>query len=93
MRMLAHIARRYDRGYGHFTTRQNIQFNWFRLEDAPDALADLASVQMHALQTSGNVIRNTTADQWAGVALDEIEVLTMNRNPAKAFQWFGLKKA
>jgi sulfite reductase (NADPH) hemoprotein beta-component len=73
MRMLAHIARRYDRGYGHFTTRQNIQFNWFRLEDAPDALADLASVQMHALQTSGNVIRNTTADQWAGVALDEIE--------------------
>ncbi|MGE0151131.1 MAG: nitrite/sulfite reductase [Reyranellaceae bacterium] len=73
MRMLAHLARRYDRGYGHFTTRQNIQFNWFRLEDTPDALADLASVQMHALQTSGNVIRNVTADQWAGVALDEIE--------------------
>jgi sulfite reductase (NADPH) hemoprotein beta-component len=73
LRMLAHIARRYDRGYGHFTTRQNIQFNWFRLEDAPDALADLAKVQMHALQTSGNVIRNTTADQWAGVAIDEIE--------------------
>jgi sulfite reductase (NADPH) hemoprotein beta-component len=73
MRMLAHIARRYDRGYGHFTTRQNLQFNWIRLEDAPDALADLASVQMHALQTSGNVIRNTTADQWAGVAIDEIE--------------------
>ncbi len=73
MRMLAHIARRYDRGYGHFTTRQNIQFNWFRLEEAPDALADLAKVQMHALQTSGNVIRNVTADQWAGVAIDEIE--------------------
>jgi len=73
MRMLAHIARRYDRGYGHFTTRQNIQFNWIRLEDAPDALADLAKVQMHALQTSGNVIRNVTADQWAGVAPDEIE--------------------
>ncbi len=51
MRMLAHIARRYDRGYGHFTTRQNIQFNWFRLEETPDALADLAKVQMHALQT------------------------------------------
>ncbi len=73
MRMLAHIARRYDRGYGHFTTRQNLQFNWFRLEETPDALADLASVQMHALQTSGNVIRNVTADQWAGVAIDEIE--------------------
>jgi len=73
MRMLAHIARRYDRGYGHFTTRQNIQFNWFRLEETPDALADLAKVQMHALQTSGNVIRNVTADQWAGVAIDEIE--------------------
>ncbi|MBX3498495.1 MAG: nitrite/sulfite reductase [Alphaproteobacteria bacterium] len=73
MRMLAHIARRYDRGYGHFTTRQNIQFNWIRLEDAADALDDLASVEMHALQTSGNCIRNTTADQWAGVAVDEIE--------------------
>jgi sulfite reductase (NADPH) hemoprotein beta-component len=73
LRMLAHIARRYDRGYGHFTTRQNIQFNWIRLEDAPDVLADLATVQMHALQTSGNCIRNVTADQWAGVAADEIE--------------------
>ena len=73
MRMLAHIARRYDRGYGHFTTRQNIQFNWIKLEDAADALQDLASVGMHALQTSGNCIRNTTADQWAGVAVDEIE--------------------
>ncbi|MGE0660623.1 MAG: nitrite/sulfite reductase [Reyranellaceae bacterium] len=73
MRALAHVARRYDRGYGHFTTRQNIQFNWIRLEEAPDALADLAKVQMHAVQTSGNCIRNVTADQWAGVAPDEIE--------------------
>src|SRR6185503_19722058 len=72
LRMLAAISRRYDRGYGHFTTRQNIQFNWIKLEDAPDALADLARVQMHALQTSGNCIRNVTADQWAGVAADEI---------------------
>ena len=73
MRALAHVARRYDRGYGHFTTRQNLQFNWIRLEEAPDALADLAKVQMHAIQTSGNCIRNVTADQWAGVAPDEIE--------------------
>jgi len=73
MRMLAHIARRYDRGYGHFTTRQNIQFNWTRLEEAPDILADLAKVEMHAIQTSGNTIRNTTADPFAGVAADEIE--------------------
>jgi sulfite reductase (NADPH) hemoprotein beta-component len=73
LRMLAHIARRYDRGYGHFTTRQNLQFNWIRLEDAPDALADLAKVEMHAIQTSGNCIRNVTADHWAGVAADEIE--------------------
>ena len=73
MRMLASIARRYDRGYGHFTTRQNIQFNWTRLQDAPDILADLASVEMHAIQTSGNTIRNTTADPFAGVAANEIE--------------------
>ena len=73
LRALAHVARRYDRGYGHFTTRQNLQFNWIRLEEAPDALADLAKVQMHAIQTSGNCIRNVTADQWAGVAPDEIE--------------------
>jgi sulfite reductase (NADPH) hemoprotein beta-component len=73
MRMLASISRRYDRDYGHFTTRQNIQFNWTRLEDAPDILADLASVEMHAIQTSGNTIRNTTADPFAGVAADEIE--------------------
>ena len=73
MRMLAHIARKYDRGYGHFTTRQNIQFNWPKLEDVPDILDDLASVQMHAIQTSGNCIRNTTSDHLAGVALDELE--------------------
>lgn len=73
VRKLAHIGRRYDRGYGHFTTRQNIQFNWIKLEDAADILAELAEVEMHALQTSGNCIRNTTADQYSGVAADEIE--------------------
>jgi len=73
MRMLAHIARTYDRGYGHFTTRQNIQYNWPALADVPDILDDLASVEMHAIQTSGNCIRNTTADPLAGVAADEIE--------------------
>jgi len=73
MRMLAHIARKYDRGYGHFTTRQNIQFNWPKLGDVPDILADLSTVQMHAIQTSGNCIRNVTADHFAGVAADEIE--------------------
>ena len=73
LRTLAHIARRYDRGYGHFTTRQNIQFNWPRLEDTPDILAELAPVQMHAIQTSGNCIRNVTADHLSGVAPDEIE--------------------
>ncbi|MBB4192673.1 sulfite reductase (NADPH) hemoprotein beta-component [Rhizobium aethiopicum] len=72
LRMLAHIARTYDRGYGHFTTRQNLQFNWPKLSDIPDALADLASVEMHALQTSGNCIRNVTADHFAGAAADEI---------------------
>ncbi|WP_448585662.1 nitrite/sulfite reductase [Thermaurantiacus sp.] len=72
LRMLAHIARRYDRGYGHFTTRQNIQYNWIRLEEAPDILADLASVEMHAIQTSGNCIRNISADQYAGAAADEV---------------------
>lgn len=69
---LAYIARRWDKGYGHFSTRQNIQFNWPRLEDAPDILAKLAKVQMHAIQTSGNCIRNTTTDHFAGVAADEI---------------------
>ena len=72
LRMLAAIARRYDRGYAHFTTRQNIQFNWPTLASVPDILADLASVEMHAIQTSGNCIRNTTSDQFAGVAHDEL---------------------
>jgi len=72
MRMLAHIARTYDKGYGHFTTRQNIQFNWPALKDIPDILADLASVEMHAIQTSGNCIRNVTADHFAGAAADEV---------------------
>jgi sulfite reductase (NADPH) hemoprotein beta-component len=73
LRMLAQVARRYDRGYGHFTTRQNIQFNWIKLSELPDAMADLASVGMHGMQTSGNCVRNITTDQWAGVAPDEIE--------------------
>jgi len=72
LRMLAHIARRYDRGYGHFTTRQNIQYNWMKLAETPDLLADLASVEMHAFQTSGNCIRNISSDQFAGAAADEI---------------------
>ncbi len=72
MRMLAHIARKYDRDYGHFTTRQNIQYNWIKLDDAPDILADLASVEMHAIQTSGNCIRNISSDQFAGAAADEV---------------------
>jgi sulfite reductase (NADPH) hemoprotein beta-component len=73
MRALADIARRYDRGYGHFTTRQNIQYNWPKLVDVPDILDDLAAVEMHAIQTSGNCIRNVTADHYAGAAADEIE--------------------
>ncbi|SJZ41515.1 sulfite reductase (NADPH) hemoprotein beta-component [Enhydrobacter aerosaccus] len=73
LRKLADIARRFDRGYGHFTTRQNLQLNWIKLEDAPDALAALAEVDMHAIQTSGNLIRNVTADHFAGAAVDEIE--------------------
>ena len=73
MRILAHVARRYDRNYGHFTTRQNIQFNWIKLDELPDALADLASAGLHAMQTSGNCVRNITTDQWGGVAPDEIE--------------------
>jgi len=72
VRMFAHIARTYDKGYGHFSTRQNIQFNWPKIEDTPKILADLASVQMHAIQTSGNCIRNTTSDPFAGVAADEL---------------------
>ena len=70
---LADVARDYDKGYGHFTTRQNIQFNWIALKDIPDALAGLAEVEMHANQTSGNCIRNTTSDQFAGAAADEVE--------------------
>jgi sulfite reductase (NADPH) hemoprotein beta-component len=73
LQRLAHVARRYDRGYGHFTTRQNIQFNWIKLAELPDALADLAEVGIHAMQTSGNNTRNVTSDQWAGVAPGEIE--------------------
>ncbi|KIG18031.1 Sulfite reductase [NADPH] hemoprotein beta-component [Enhygromyxa salina] len=72
LRMLAQVSRTYDRGYGHFSTRQNIQYNWPRLQDVPDLLADLATVQMHAIQTSGNCIRNTTSDHLAGVARDEL---------------------
>ena len=71
LRTLAHIGRTYDRGYGHFTTRQNIQFNWPRLEQVPDILAELARVEMHAIQTSGNCVRNVTSDHFAGVAADE----------------------
>jgi sulfite reductase (NADPH) hemoprotein beta-component len=73
MRMLGHVARRYDRGYGHFTTRQNIQYNWIRLEESADLLAELATVEMHAIQTSGNCIRNISADQYAGAAADEVD--------------------
>jgi sulfite reductase (NADPH) hemoprotein beta-component len=73
LRRLAEIARRYDKGYGHITTRQNIQFNWSKLSDVPDILAALAEVEMHAIQTSGNCIRNITADPFAGAAADEIE--------------------
>ncbi|MES2832695.1 MAG: nitrite/sulfite reductase [Pseudomonadota bacterium] len=72
VRMFAHIARSYDRGYGHFTTRQNIQYNWITLEETPQILADLASVEMHAIQTSGNCIRNITSDEFCGVAADEL---------------------
>lgn len=72
LRQLAYVARHYDRGYGHFTTRQNIQFNWLRLEDVPDALAALAEADLHGIQTSGNCIRNVTTDEFAGAAADEI---------------------
>jgi sulfite reductase (NADPH) hemoprotein beta-component len=73
LRKLADISRVYDKGYAHISTRQNVQLNWPRLEEVPDILAELATVQMHAIQTSGNCIRNTTTDQFAGVAVDEIE--------------------
>ncbi|MEM1402317.1 MAG: nitrite/sulfite reductase [Pseudomonadota bacterium] len=72
LRAISSISRRYDKGYAHISTRQNVQLNWPRLEDVPDILADLAAVQMHAIQTSGNCIRNTTTDQFAGVAADEV---------------------
>ena len=72
MRMLGAIARKYDKDYGHFTTRQNIQYNWIKLEECADLLADLASVEMHAIQTSGNCIRNISSDQYAGVSADEV---------------------
>ncbi len=72
MKMLAHIARTYDRDYGHFTTRQNIQYNWIQLDQTPDLLEELASVEMHAIQTSGNCIRNISSDQYAGAAADEV---------------------
>src|ERR1700737_826799 len=73
MRRFAHVARRYDRGYGHFPTRQNIQFHWIKLAELPDAMADLASVGMHGMQTSGNCVRNITTDRGAGAAPEEIE--------------------
>ncbi|HEX4112351.1 MAG TPA: nitrite/sulfite reductase [Stellaceae bacterium] len=72
MRMLSHVARTYDRGYGHFTTRQNIQFHWIKLEQLQSAVSDLASVGLHGMQTSGNCVRNISTDQWAGVARDEV---------------------
>src|SRR5271156_1790285 len=72
LRKLADVARKYDRGYGHFSTRQNLQLNWPKLAEVPDLLAELATVQMHAIQTSGNCVRNITTDQFAGVAKDEI---------------------
>jgi sulfite reductase (NADPH) hemoprotein beta-component len=73
LRKLADVARKYDRGYGHFTTRQNLQFHWIKLEELPDAMAALAEAGMHGMQTSGNCVRNITTDQWAGVAPDELE--------------------
>src|SRR3989442_13092916 len=73
LRMLAHVARRYDRNYGHFTTRQNIQFNWIKLAELPDAMADLARAGLHGMQTNRNSFPNITTDQWAGVAPDELE--------------------
>jgi sulfite reductase (NADPH) hemoprotein beta-component len=72
LRKLADLTRRYDRGYGHFTTRQNLQLNWPKFEETPAIIGELASVQMHAIQTSGNCVRNVTTDQFAGVAPDEV---------------------
>src|SRR2546427_11575889 len=73
MRWFAAVARRYDRNYGNFTTRQNIQFNWIKLQELPDTMADLARAGLHGMQTSGNCVRNITTDQWAAVAPDEVE--------------------
>jgi len=73
LRTLGGIARRFDRGYGHFTTRQNIQYNWPKLAEVPDILAELATVEMHAIQTSGNCIRNVTSDHLAGITPNELE--------------------
>ena len=72
LRTLGHVASKYDRGYGHFTTRHNLQLNWPKIEDVPEILAELAEVEMHAIQTSGNCLRNITTDQFAGVAADEV---------------------
>jgi len=98
LRMLAHIARRYDRGYGHLSTRQNMQYNWPELADVPDILADLASVQMHAIQTSGNCIRNVTTDEFAGAAADEdvdprpyCEILRQWSTSHPEFDWLPRK--
>src|ERR1700755_2042683 len=73
LRRMAHVARKYDRGYGHFTTRQNLQYNWIKLAELTDAMEDLADVGIHAIQTSGNCVRNITTDQWGGVAPGEID--------------------
>ncbi len=98
LRKLAHIARRYDRGYGHFTTRQNIQFNWVRLEETADILAELAEVEMHAIQTSGNCVRNITSDEFAGIAPDELidprafaEILRQWSTSHPEFNWLPRK--
>ena len=98
MRQLAMIARRWDKGYGHFTTRQNIQFNWPKLRDVPDMLDALAEVGMHAIQTSGNTIRNVTADHFAGAAADEIadprpvaELIRQWSTDHPEFQFLGRK--
>ena len=98
LRKLAHIARRYDRGYGHFSTRQNLQLNWPRLEDVPEILAELAEVDMHAIQTSGNCVRNITTDHFAGIAPDEIvdgralaEILRQWSTSHPEFNWLPRK--
>ncbi|MFO0749865.1 MAG: nitrite/sulfite reductase [Myxococcota bacterium] len=98
MRKLAYLSERYDRGFGHWTTRQNLQFNWIRLEDTPDILAHLADVEMHAMQTSGNCVRNITCDPYAGVAADELfdvrawcEILRQYTTLHPEFMWLPRK--